>query len=317
MSQNLSVLADPCESSRYYMAKNVYNSLKELNVSCSFNDFGHSDEDISLCKGNSSLKVIQFAALSGHVSVSGSQIREMKKYRAIASFDKATNELLRSYGVNSSFVGVPFKRRTNNSSFNFELSEKYNFLTMSGDDFRGCPDSVRAFYKTFTSKDDVRMIVKFHGSNFNIHWQSRLIREVYKEKLKHRYPPEVIVFSSSMSETEIDGLFDLCNCYVKVRGIDSGISFLKAIERGAVCIAPENSLLSSNNSLIVSSSGREKTENGGVVSSFSDDKISECMEYAYKTDCLKDKFLKERKMILSNSDANLSAINIVKILKKL
>jgi len=185
---------------------------------------------------------------------------------------------------------------------------------------------VRSFYNAFSSEDDVCLVLKANDRQYSKYYQINIAREIDAEKKKyHKNLPTVILVSSSLSDKEMASLYADCDCYVRISGVNTGLGFIEAFASGLVCIGPEEGgcreILNRNTGFMIKKFGEKRISSdspfGGTTCNLYDgEHLSEIMQWVfYNSDNLKEKTVKERKIILSQFDHNIVGQNFLKSLR--
>jgi glycosyltransferase involved in cell wall biosynthesis len=119
-------------------------------------------------------------------------------------------------------------------------------------------------------------------------------------------------------------LYSECNCYVKISGVNSGLSFIEAFASGLVCVGPESGgcreILNRDIGFMINKRCEKRISNntlfnGITYNVYDDEHLSEVMLWIFNNfSKLKEKTVKERKIVLSKFDCNVVSQTFLKSL---
>ena len=103
------------------------------------------------------------------------------------------------------------------SNAEIPLNDKYTFYSIGEFNARkGIDDLIHTYCKTFTDKDNVRLIIKTHYKSYsddNKQYCKSLIFDILKQYSNY---PEIICILDNMSSDEILGLHSIGDCYISL-----------------------------------------------------------------------------------------------------
>lgn len=185
---------------------------------------------------------------------------------------------------------------------------------------------LHSFYRSFSADEDVCLVLKVNDREYTKYFRMNLARLIDSERKKYgTNVPPVILISDSMTDDEMASIYADCDCYVKISGVNSGLSFIEAFASGLVCIGPEkggcSEILNRKTGFTVRKRGEQRISNetmydGITYNVYDEEHLSEIMRWVFdNSENLKEKTYKERKLILSRFDYNLVGQSFLKSLR--
>lgn len=246
-------------------------------------------------------------------------------------YNNFTKEAICNQGIDEEFVtvippSIDSKLYKKAKKCNINGKKSFAFLSIVDTQSQNWTGVVRSFYDTFSAKDDVCLVIKANGEDYTNYHQINAARWIDSEKQK-RGPDvaDVILISESLSDAEMASLYASCDCYVKLSGVNSGISFIEAFASGLLCIGPEyggsREILDRKTGFIVSKKTEQRVSNDTVLDGltydiYDEEHLSRIMRWVFdNSDTLKEKTVKERKIILSKFDRNIVGLKFLKSLR--
>ena len=260
-------------------------------------------------------------------------VDKLKKMDRILVYNNFTNDVLLDSGIKQERIDkipicIDFNLSDKSKKMIIPNQKSFSFLTVvnseKGDDW---VDVIIAYYNSFNYDDDVCLIVKAYGENYDIYSQNKIIRNIDNVKNKYKKKtPRVIFVGNNLSDPKIAGLFKSCDCYVKIYNTNTGMTFLEALSANKLCIDPEiggcRDFVDSKNSFLIKKSGEKKVIDnilyeGLTYNRYDIDNIGSTMLYVYKNYInLKDNNKKNRKL-LSGFDKYFVSSSFIKYYKSL
>jgi len=258
-------------------------------------------------------------------------INILKDKESIFVYNNFTKNILQECALQSNIVVIPpsINSRIYKNPTAFGINGKCPFAFLSIVDVEkdlNWIDVVRSFYASFKLEDEVCLVIKANTKYYSKYYQESIAREIYFEKQKYQKSlPPIILISVPLSDEEMASLYSECNCYVKISGVNSGLSFIEAFASGLVCIGPEQGgckeILNSKTGFMVKRSGEKRIFNetlsdGIIYNTYSEEHLSEIMRWVFDNSTnLKEKTVKERKIVLSRFDCNVVGQSFLKSLR--
>jgi glycosyltransferase involved in cell wall biosynthesis len=256
----------------------------------------------------------------------------LKNKNKIFAYNKFTKSALCDSGINDGnvFVVPPSINSSifrNAEAFGVNDKRMFSFLSV----VNVYSDSnwlsvVRSFYEEFSAKDDVCLVLKAQDCEYTKYHATNIARKIKAEKNRfHKDLPPVVLISASLTDTEMASLYIDCDFFVKVSGINSGLSFVEAFASGLVCIGPSEGasrdILNRDTGFMVKKSGERRmssgdSSDGTTYSTYDEGHLSEIMRWVVENySNLKEKTIKERKIILSQFDHHMVGQKFIKSLR--
>ena len=120
---------------------------------------------------------------------------------------------------------------------------------------KGLDVLLESYYREFTNKDDVALVIKTGGLPNT--QEARNVIKQYRERLGLRYvPAPIYVANDEFSTIDMNNLYHTASCFVlPSRGEGVGLPYLEAMATGLPCIAPswggQTDFLNKTNGLIL------------------------------------------------------------------
>jgi hypothetical protein len=259
-------------------------------------------------------------------NIPGSIYDKIKDSKKILSLNNYTHNLLINNGFENS---VLFKAPLTLSKKRILVKERAYFNFLSVININKCyhwDKIVRSFFKTFKSSDDVCLILKIYaGNNFSIHSQSHIINMIQKIKSEYQDVAPVVFIGSKMSDKDFSSLYNVADCFVKLEGVDAGLSFLNAMASNLVCIGPSTGvggdIIKKYGGIPIDKKSSIKNVydpflRGSVYDLYSENHLCSAMEYVFNNfDEVKEKNLKNRKTIFNEYSINSAVYDFLNIYK--
>jgi len=250
----------------------------------------------------------------------------------ILVYNNFTKKVICDSGISENKVIIvppTINSRIIKSANKFKINGKRKFSFLSVVNLR--KDSnwlsvVKSFYDSFSSDDDICLILKANDSNYSKYNKLNIAREIDAEKKRHNSDvPPVILISSPLTDQEMAGLYESCDFFVRISGVNSGLSFIEAFASGLICIGPSDGgcreILDRNTGFMIRKDKEKRIYskdefNGTTYNIYDGFHLSEIMQWVVNNfDNLKEKTAKERKIILSQFDQNIVGQKFLKSLR--
>jgi hypothetical protein len=306
--------------------RNITSGFRDINAPFRINEYEKMDSGFSFNSVDFDFdKYIPLVSIN-YSKIPGSVHDRLSKADHIISLNDYTHDMLLDSGFDNS---LRFNMPILSSNKNLLIKEKKHFNFLSVLNLDKCYEwekIIRCFYKTFDQCNDVSMIVKINYSNdFSIYSQSKIMRKILSVKKDYPNSADIIFLGSKMSDYDFSSLFNSADCFVKLEGIDMGMSMMNAIASNMVCIGPSTglggSLLKRYGGLMIDKESSVKNisdpfMSGALYDTYSEKHLCEAMKYVFfEYDKVKEKNLKNRKAVSNEYSIKNAVNNIVNIQK--
>jgi hypothetical protein len=255
-------------------------------------------------------------------------VDRIKNFKYLLSANDYTYNLLTDSGYKNV---IPFTVPILKNKKRLLIKEKRSFNFLSVINIDKCyhwKSLVRCFYKSFSSSDDVSLLLKIYSTNnFSIHLQRKIIKEIQNIKDDFKDTASIVFLGSMMSDVDYYALFNTADCFIKLEGIDFGYSLMNAIASNLLCIGPSTGvggeLLKKYGGIKIEKTLSVKDVynpflSGAIYDRFSEDHICSAMKYVYSDfDKVKEKNLKNRKTIINEYGINIAVLKFINVYKNI
>lgn len=252
--------------------------------------------------------------------------------RLILVYNNFTKNILLTCGVKEEHIRVvspSINPRMYMKSSSFKINKKKTFAFLSAIDISedyGWTGMIRAFYNSFSQEDDVCLVLKANNRIYSKYYQLEIARMIdFEKKAYNKKLPPIILIIDSLTDMEMASLYSTCDCYVKISGVNTGLSFIEAFASGLICIGPETGgcreILNRDTGFMVKKKGEKRIVNntlydGITYDLYDEEHLGEIMQWIFhNSDKVKEKTVKERKIVLSKFDCNVSGQTFLKSLR--